>query len=128
MGVTTNTYRNIIRGKTTPRPENVTALENTLGWAPGQFQDLQNGSTTVDTKPTPPPSEQLRVVGGVDTEHGLLTWTELPGGLRDYTLSREIAGVQRGASLPGSSLSPAEVVKDLAVGLKMLEKYYELEG
>lgn len=127
IGTTTHTLSNMRYGRTEPRPEHVKALETALGWAEGSYWAVRNGHTptelaTPQTPQTPTISGQMRMVGHTETAHGTLTWIEQAGGLRDYTLARDINGVSRSVGLPGSTLTPAEAAADLAVGLDMLER------
>lgn len=124
IGTATHTLSNMRHGRTIPRAEHVLALEHALGWVEGSYWTVRNGGepTLKDTTTHGTLTDQLRMVGHTTTTHGTLTWVAQPGGLRDYTLSREILGAQRGVSLLGTTLPPNTAATDLAVGLDTLER------
>lgn len=123
LGVHRKTFTAIERG--TAGEKSATALEELFGWERGQYtrtRDTGQLPPELTPPPTPPLGDQLRMVGHAETTHGTLTWVEHPGQLRDYTLAREIHGVEQGVSTKGSTLSPAEATEDLAVSLSLLEQ------
>lgn len=120
VGVSTPTLYQLRLG--TGNPEHYERLEKVLGWEPGRYQNILDGAptTTPPGHPTPAPEQQLRLISALRTPAGNLTWTENSDGSRDYTLTRQIGGQERGSSIRRSSLSPEQAVEDLVVGLDIM--------
>jgi hypothetical protein len=122
--VTPQTYRNVAKSATSPRPATEHRLEYALGWAPDSIQAVREGRDPTVIRDTPAAWDDRTSpdntaaptstpdTGGTPTEPGFRASPRDDGsGIIDYWMTDEVAGEQATVHFPDSQGRPVEEVR-----------------